>query len=95
MAGMRAGLIHPHFPFFVEGGRLWGALTANSDMNSSGIIDYESSASIKAFVQLLHRGMAYILTGAVIYLFLQIKKRDISSRLKKGNLVMLLSLIHI
>lgn len=93
MAGMRAGLIHPHFPFFVEGGRLWGALTANSDMNSSGIMDYESSASIKAFVQLLHRGMAYILTAAIIYLFLQIKKAAISKRLKRANQVMLIMLI--
>jgi len=85
MAGMRAGLIHPYFPFFVEGERFLGAL------NGSGadIIDYEGSASIKAFVQILHRSTAYILSAMIIYFFIKIRKEKISRKLSIGNSLLL------
>jgi len=85
MAGMRAGLIHPYFPFFVEGERFLGALNGST----ADIVDYEGSASIKAFVQILHRSMAYILSAMIIYFFIKIRKEKISSKLSMGNSLLL------
>jgi len=85
MAGMRAGLIHPYFPFFVEGERLLSTLNGNA----VDIVDYEGSASIKAFVQILHRSTAYILSGMIIYFFVKIRKVKISTQLGLGNNLLL------
>lgn len=85
MAGMRAGLIHPYFPFFVEGERFLSALNGSS----ADIVDYEGSASIKAFVQILHRSTAYILSAMIIYFFVKIRKEKISSKLSFGNLLLI------
>jgi heme a synthase len=59
MAGMRAGLIHPHFPAFINGQVFWNALTESS---SGAWMDYEASASVKAWVQLAHRAGAWLLS---------------------------------
>ncbi len=85
MAGMRAGLVHPYFPFFVEGERLMSALGGNS----ADIVDYEGSASVKAFVQILHRSTAYILSAMIIYFFVKLRKEQISSQLNLGNFLLL------
>ncbi|MBI5917080.1 MAG: COX15/CtaA family protein [Bacteroidetes bacterium] len=89
MAGMRAGLIHPHFPVFVEGERFWQALTASPAAGAEQLLDYEPHQTIKAVVQLLHRGTAWILSGLVVFFFLRLKKQPVSSRLRLGgNLVL-------
>ncbi|MCF8247558.1 MAG: COX15/CtaA family protein [Saprospiraceae bacterium] len=88
MAGMRAGLIHPHFPVFVEWGRFWQVLTAGS-VGTEQMLDYEPQQSIKAVVQLLHRGMAWVLTAMVVFLFLEIRKQTTSARLRFGGNFML------
>ena len=80
MAGMRAGLVHPYFPFFIEGERLLNALRGTGD-----VINYEASASIKAFVQILHRSTAYILSAMIIYFFMKLRKEKISANLNLGN----------
>ena len=85
MAGMRAGLIHPYFPFFIEGERLMSALSGNA----ADIVDYEGSASIKALVQILHRSTAYILSGMIIYFFIKIRKVKVSTQLGLGNNLLL------
>jgi cytochrome c oxidase assembly protein subunit 15 len=89
MAGMRAGLIHPYFPIFVEGDRLMGILQGKA----GDIIDYEQSAYVKAVVQIFHRFTAYLISGLIIYFFIKIKKETISPLLKKGNLMLLGMLI--
>jgi len=90
MAGMRAGLIHPHFPFFVQGDRFISALGANS---GGDIIDYESSIQIKAWVQVLHRLMAYVLSGLIIYFFVKLGKNAISKRLNNGRYLLITMLV--
>ena len=60
MAGMRAGLIHPHWPLFVESGRFVALL--QNDIGAQELVDYEASASVKAWVQIFHRITAYLLT---------------------------------
>ncbi|MEO1260810.1 MAG: COX15/CtaA family protein [Bacteroidota bacterium] len=93
MAGMRAGLIHPHFPFFVEGERLLNALSPNSAVGVDQIVNYEQSSFAKATVQVMHRGMAYLLSGLVVFFFLKIRKADVSARLKAGNRMLIGMLI--
>lgn len=88
MAGMRAGLVHPYFPFFVEGSRLMNAFQGTSDL-----IDYEASASIKAFVQILHRSTAYLLSAMIIYFFVQLNKVKISAELSFANKLLISMLV--
>ena len=89
MAGMRAGLVHPYFPFFVEGDRLLAALQSSSALDASAIVDYEVSASVKAWVQIFHRATAYLLTAVVIYFFFQLRRSGVPKALQMGNWIML------
>ncbi len=73
MAGMRAGLIHPYFPFFVEGERFLGALTS-SGVGMDNLINYEQAVAPKAWVQVFHRSTAYLLTGLIILLVFRLKR---------------------
>lgn len=93
MAGMRAGLVHPYFPFFVEGERLWNAL-ANNTVGFETIIDYENTVAIKAWVQVFHRAMAYILTIVVGWFFIKIRQQaGISKQLQFGSQMLITLLI--
>lgn len=66
MAGMRAGLVHPHFPFFVNGQAFMQALASAEGFSLSNWVDYEPSLAVKAWVQVAHRAMAYLLTGLLL-----------------------------
>lgn len=93
MAGMRAGAIHAHFPFFMGNNALVDILQLNSDFSFEGIINYESNIFIKAVVQVLHRSFAWIIFAMSIYYFIQIRKEKISSKLNVGNTVMLVLIL--
>jgi cytochrome c oxidase assembly protein subunit 15 len=88
MAGMRAGLIHPSWPFFVDGGRLMSALSATSEANIEGIVDYESGIFMKGIVQVLHRLTAYVLAIMIGLFYFKVRKMNISLRLRLGNNLM-------
>ena len=93
MAGMRAGLIHPYFPFFVEGERFLGALSS-SGVGMDNLINYEQAVAPKAWVQVFHRSTAYLLTGLIILLAVRIKKSMfISEKLKKANRLLITLLV--
>jgi cytochrome c oxidase assembly protein subunit 15 len=85
MAGMRAGLIHPYFPLFVEGNRFWSIFSDTSQFNLSAINDYESSLYIKGIVQILHRSTAYILVSLLLLFIVRLVKKPISARLFNGS----------
>ncbi len=87
MAGMRAALIHPYFPVFVEWGRFWPALAEAA--GTGQIMDYEPSRSIKAIVQLLHRGTAWVLAALIILFCTWVWKMSVSSKLSKMSNLML------
>lgn len=87
MAGMRAGLIHPYYPIFINGNQLWAALSTTEVINNA--INYEPALSVKALVQLLHRGTAYLLTGLCIYFSIQLFKQPISYRLRQAIICLL------
>ena len=87
MAGMRAGLIHPYFPMFVKGSQLWEALSATEVINNA--VDYEPAQSVKAFVQILHRGTAYLLSALIIFFSIRLLREQISDRLRTANFYLL------
>jgi len=93
MAGMKAGLIHPHWPFFVQADGFYNSLQAIDEANVDGLLDYESKRFPKAFVQLLHRAWAYVLSVLVVMLFLKIKKAKISDKLRTANYMLITMLI--
>lgn len=93
MAGMRAGLVHPYFPFFVEGDRLWNALN-NNPIGLEHIIDYEKTIAVKAWVQVFHRAMAYILLFLIGWFVWRINKTSgISKNLQFGSKLLITLLI--
>ena len=93
MAGMRAGLVHPHFPFFINGGHFWNALTSIHYMGIEDIVDYEPQLFAKAMVQVLHRSMAWILTGLIVLFIIKLNKEGVSSHLKAGSRLLIVVLV--
>ncbi len=91
MAGMRAGLVHPYFPMFVEGERFMTILSGNLD--ATELIDYERSATVKAYVQVIHRITAYLLSGVLIYYFIKLGKAGISSVLNTSRYLLIIMLV--
>lgn len=87
MAGMRAGLIHPYFPLFIKGSQLWAALSSSDVINNA--VNYEPAQSVKAFVQILHRGTAYLLSALILYFSIRLLKEPISVRLRRANYYLL------
>ena len=87
MAGMRAGLIHPHFPIFVEGSRIWNALVANFSTDVEQLIDYEPNLFAKAVVQVLHRLTAWVLFFVGLYFSVKAIKARQSDRFNRGVLL--------
>lgn len=88
MAGMRAGLLHPHFPVFVEWQRFQQALLA-APVGTEQLLDYEPQQSIKAIVQLLHRGTAWVLTVLVVLFYVKIRRTATSAQLQRGGKMLL------
>ena len=81
MAGMRAGLLHPYFPLFVNGDRLLGALQGSADF-----ADYETGTTVKGIVHIAHRVTAYLLTALIAWFFVRVRRRaGISLSLRRGN----------
>jgi cytochrome c oxidase assembly protein subunit 15 len=93
MAGMRAALIHPHFPVFIEGERLWSALAATTEAGFEQMVDYEPHRFVKAIVQLLHRSVAWLLAALTVFFYLKVKKFPASSRLTFGSGLLITVLI--
>ncbi len=93
MAGMRAGLLHPYFPFFIKGENMLAALSETSQINLNAVIDYEPNRFIKGVVQMFHRSLAYILTAIGVFLF--IKTKDSSEENLKSPIKLLLACIII
>lgn len=93
MAGMRAGLVHPYFPFVVEWSRFSNALLANTNIGAEQVLDYEASVTVKAWVQVIHRATAYLLTILIGGLVFKTFKQPISQRLRVINWMLITMLI--
>ena len=90
MAGMRAGLLHPHFPFFVEADYFYSALGNLKEVEEGKVIDYEPAVFVKAWVQLAHRLLAYALVVLVGWFIWRISKIErINKNLVFGKFTLL------
>lgn len=92
MAGMRAGLLHPHWPFFVHSEALYTALQTGS---SSPVdwINYEPSAYVKATVQMGHRIFAYIVAIWTVVLAVQLYRYYYDFRIRNVAIWMVLLVV--
>ena len=79
MAGMRAGLLHPSWPMWVEGDRLWNALS-DTQLTADEIINYEASQAVKGWVQVIHRVLAWTLAILLVGFGLNLRKWSVSRR---------------
>lgn len=93
MAGMRAGLVHPHFPVFMHWESMQAALNSGTPQSMDDFINYEPNGFLKAIVQILHRATAWILVILLSLLCWKGLKNNVTSeRLQKG-LISLFSLV--
>ena len=88
MAGMRAGLLHPHFPAFVHWQGLQSALDEGVPKDWKGFMNYEPNTWIKAVVQLIHRAMASTLVLLTLLLLYRASRSSISSKLKWATYIL-------
>tara|TARA_B110000037_G_scaffold121284_1_gene138619 strand:+ start:4522 stop:5595 length:1074 start_codon:yes stop_codon:yes gene_type:complete len=93
MAGMRAGAVHTHFPFFLGNNTLVAILQSNTNFSLESMINYESNNFVKALVQVFHRSFAWIIFSMSIYFFLKLRKEPISEKLNTGNTIMLILIL--
>lgn len=84
MAGMHAGIIHPHFPFYNGQNSLLNILSSNSSLSIESIINYESNNYLKAIVQILHRFFAWLILFLSLFFSFKIMKEKISIKLRFG-----------
>ena len=89
MAGMRAGLIHPHFPFFIQGEAFLNALSMKESANLGNWIDYEPSMAVKAWVQVAHRAAAFLFSALVIVFLVLLRKWNPRPDLSKAGIILL------
>lgn len=93
VAGTKAGVVHPHFPAFVNGNNLVEQLMNKKEMNVDNFVDYEKYSSPKAWIQVSHRIGAYILVIMVLMLFNKLRKVEIPRKLMIGNYMLITLLI--
>ncbi|MFZ2900490.1 MAG: COX15/CtaA family protein [Saprospiraceae bacterium] len=89
MAGMRAGLVHPHFPFFINGQAFMNALSSADGLSVDNWIDYEPSLTVKAWVQVVHRATAYLLTALIVALVIKLRKWNPGPKLSQAGYIVL------
>ncbi len=89
MAGMRAGLLHPHAFLFIEFKKFLSSVTAFHEAKVENLIDYEPTRFIKAVVQTVHRLTAWILLAFVAWFFFKLKKVESSKELMNATYLMI------
>lgn len=91
MSGAKAGLFYPTWP------DMYGAfapevLLDRSHWTARSLVEYDTNPFMPALIQFLHRNVAYLLTGLVLYFF--VKTRTFQSRVfQQGRWAMLLMII--
>jgi cytochrome c oxidase assembly protein subunit 15 len=98
MSGMKAGLVAPHFPHMgldQDGSLIWFSevLFKADEWNWNNLFNYNSNSFTPAFVQVLHRGTAYLLCILIPLLYLKIRKLQGNKNLNLSNNLLLIVLI--
>lgn len=85
VAGLNAGLIHNHWPLMSDGKFFHESIILEKD---SWILRLTEG---KSGVQFVHRTMAYVVVGLILFLYFQSKKFTLSTQQKNGlNLLVLI-----
>jgi cytochrome c oxidase assembly protein subunit 15 len=84
VAGMNAGLIHNHWPLMSDGQFLHESVILEKDNWFLRLTEGKSG------VQFVHRTMAYVLVGLMLFLFFKSKKYNLTNQQKNGLNAMLL-----
>lgn len=78
VAGLNAGLVHNHWPLMSDGQFFHESITMEKDSWLLRLTEGKSG------VQFVHRTMAYVVVGLMLYLYFQSKKYVLNTTQKKG-----------
>lgn len=101
MSGMKAGLMYPYFPVMqsadvahltLNGSYVPDVLFQSSEWNVDNMMNYQKNAFAPALVQLLHRGVAYLLTVLVLVFAVKVYKSVSSATLRRATVMLLTAL---
>ena len=88
VAGMNAGLIHNHWPLMSDGQFFHESIILEKDSWLFRLTEGKSG------VQFVHRTLAYVVVGLILFLFYQGKKYSLTSQQKNG-LISLVVIVNI
>jgi cytochrome c oxidase assembly protein subunit 15 len=78
VAGLNAGLIHNHWPMMSDGQFFHGSIALEKDSWLTRFTEGKSG------VQFIHRTMAYVVVGFIIFLYFKSKKYTLSAQQQNG-----------
>jgi cytochrome c oxidase assembly protein subunit 15 len=93
MAGMRAGLVHPHFPIFIHSEKIILALQSPAPHTLDEVGDYEKSVFIKAIIQIIHRSTATLLVVLISFLIYLFSKNTLSNTLARAKNILIAMIV--
>ena len=88
MSGTKAGLLYPTWPG-MQGGYFPAVLADAGNWRLSHFIDYDTHPFLPALIQFLHRNVAYLLTGLIVWFVWRLRNLPLSKALRRGNGVLL------
>ncbi len=92
MSGMKAGMVYPTWPDM--NGKVIPNEVFHSEMwEIKNFVNYDSSIYMPTLVQILHRGVAYLLTGLILVFF--IRARKVKLELFKRSTQLLITMLGI
>jgi cytochrome c oxidase assembly protein subunit 15 len=78
VAGLNAGLVHNHWPMMSDGQFIHDSVFIEQKTLLLNLTEGKSG------VQLVHRTLAYVVVGLIVFLYFKSKKHDLSSQQKNG-----------
>jgi cytochrome c oxidase assembly protein subunit 15 len=78
VAGLNAGLIHNHWPMMSDGQFIHDSVFIEQKTLFLNLVEGKSG------VQLVHRTLAYVVVGLIVFLYFKSKKYSLSSQQKNG-----------
>jgi cytochrome c oxidase assembly protein subunit 15 len=89
VAGLNAGLLHNHWPLMSDGQFMHDSILLEKDSWLLRLTEGKSG------VQFVHRTMAYVVVGLILYLYFKSKKYTLSSQQQNGlNALVLLVFVQ-
>jgi heme a synthase len=97
VAGTKSAMAYPHFPAMTsEGHFIPPALSDFSQWNVDNLLKYNKNAFAPAFIQFMHRSLAYLLIIIGLWLFYYWNKEAQNVKIKKsGQLLITLLIVQI